>query len=142
MKDFDFVLTNEEYGQLNNEYHKILNTQPHFDTTQLNTLIKVVQNNNFQMPLTLQNQILDLLLNAKQILDIITQNNNIANTNLSNNPFQLIQNLSQISYQLNSFTFKNAYQILYSKANNLIIKTINLISEYFSNKNLKIYKFI
>ncbi|MBQ7798097.1 MAG: hypothetical protein IJ371_03140, partial [Clostridia bacterium] len=59
-----------------------------------------------------------------------------------NNPFALIAHLSQLSKQLNSYTLKSAYQIISLKSNDLILKSINEISNYFANKNLKIFKFI
>lgn len=142
MDSIDFVFNDNQYQQLRNEYQKTLTPTTKTHITLLNNIIETLKCNNFQMPLSLQNQILSNLSNAKQILEILNTTSTPTIPINPNNPFALIAHLSQLSKQLNSYTLKSAYQIISLKSNDLILKSINEISNYFANKNLKIFKFI
>lgn len=137
----DFIFNNFNYEQLQKGYNKQLKADD-FCINHLNSLIKVLENSHFQMPLSLQNTILNTLLNAQQILDILYKNHSYSNLTLQNNPFELIKHLNEISLTLNSHTLKSVYQILYLKSNNLILEAIKQISNYFSSKKIKIFHFI
>lgn len=141
MSNDNFIFNLNQYNKLQQGYNKVL-TPNNFSLSILNSLIKSLENNNFQLPLNLQNSILNTLLSAKEILNLLHKETSYKSSNLQNNPFNLIYNLSIISINLNSHTLKSAYQILYLKANNLILEAIKQISNHFSNKSFKIFKFI
>ena len=141
MSNDNFIFNLNQYNKLQQGYNKAL-TPNNFSLSILNSLIKSLENNNFQLPLNLQNSILNTLLSAKEILNLLHKETSYKSSNLQNNPFNLIYNLSIISINLNSHTLKSAYQILYLKANNLILEAIKQISNHFSNKSFKIFKFI
>ena len=141
MSNDNFIFNLNQYNKLQQGYNKVL-TPNNFSISILNSLIKSLENNNFQLPLNLQNSILNTLLSAKEILNLLHKETSYKSSNLQNNPFNLIYNLSIISINLNSHTLKSAYQILYLKANNLILEAIKQISNHFSNKSFKIFKFI
>lgn len=137
----DFIFNNFDYKQLQKEYNKQLKVD-NFCINYLNCIIKTLENNNFQMPLNLQNSVLNTLSNAQQILNLLYKKNSCSTLNLQNNPFELIKHLNKISLALNSHTLKSAYQILYLKSNNLILDATNQICNYFSNKKIRIFHFI
>ena len=136
------LFSDAEYEALKSAYNNILHSNSAECLSYLNGILKVLENNNFQMPLTLQNEILADLSQAKQILGILCVDNVCSNLNLNGNIFTLLFYLSHLSSLLNSHTIKSANQILHLKTNNLIINCINKISKYFKNKNLKLFKFI
>ena len=141
MDNIDFVFSEAEYDKLNREYSKQFVPDVSRPISYLNGLIEQVEKNSFQMPLTLQNKILNNLLSAKQILNILHRNNAIKSFTVQNNPFALIEQLSTLTLELNHFTLKSPYQILSLKAVNILLEAIKQISNYFSNKKLKIFKF-
>jgi len=141
MDNIDFVFSEAEYDKLNREYSKQLVPDISRPISCLNGLVEQVEKNSFQMPLTLQNKILNNLLSAKQILNILHRNNTIESFTVQNNPFTLIEQLSTLTLELNHFTLKSPYQVLSLKAVNILLKAIKQISYYFSNKKLKIFKF-
>ena len=89
----------------------------------LNSIILSLKDNSFQLPIKIQNSCLDKLLQAKELLNILrnSYHGNTNSLNLSNNPFSLIYDLSEIVYDLNKNTFKNIHQIISAKTNNLLI---------------------
>jgi len=135
MKDFDNILTDEQYSTLQQEYYKVSHPQNNCCLDLLNSIIATLETNGFMMPLKIQNQILNTLYGAQQILSILYNNFSFKPLNTSNNPFQLIYHLSQLSNLLtNIHKFKSPYYILNIKANQYIIKCISDISQYFIAK--------
>lgn len=144
MNYFDFIFNDNEYNKLKNEYDKLLSNNTDNCLAKLNNLIKLLEINSFDMPIDLQNSVLDLLLQAQNILKIINTESkpNKIPSPQSTNIFTLIKQLCELSVELNSHTLKSAYQIICLKSNNFILNAINKISAYFENKKLKIFKFI
>lgn len=142
MNDIDFIFTNKQYETLRKEYTFALTPNLKSCTETLNTLIKIIENQPFNLSINLQTSVHNTLLNAKQILDIISPTNNTIDLNLSHNCFELIHQLTEISIKLTSHSFKSPYQTLCLKSNNLILFAIKEISNYFANKKLKMYKFM
>ena len=137
----NLVFSEAQYKQLQQEYSKQI---PAFCTdplNKLNSIISVLKINNFQLPLELQNNSINKLSQAKELLNILNSSDNYNNINLSNNPFCIISYLTEISIDLNKYNLKNIYQIICIKSNSLILETINQISNYFKNKNIKILKY-
>jgi len=137
----NFVFTEEQYKKLQQEY---LKQTPQFNReliAKLNCIIKTLENNSFQLPIELQNASLNKLLQAKELLNILYIDNSTTSLTLPNNPFALINLLTQISIDLNLYSLENIYKIISIKANNLILETIGQISNYFKDKNIKIFKF-
>ena len=134
MNEIDFIFNNNQYNKLKQEYDKFLNPKTEFCISALTSIINKLHINSFQLPLNLQNQILDKLLRAQEILNIIHLTHPSSQIKFLNNPFNLIYNLITLSIQLNSYSFKSPYQILYLKSNDLISQSIQQISNYFMNK--------
>ena len=138
--DMDLIYSDKVYSKLNQEYKKLLTPNTSVSLEHLNIVINELQTNGFQMPLVLQNKILNYLNQSKQILDILypstAQNSKI---HFTNNPFNLICHLTIISIQLSSIELKSAYQMLQLKSNNFILKSIKEMSNYFMNKKIKLF---
>lgn len=130
----DFILSDYQYANLKSEYDKQITTDPTAPISLLNSIIKSLENNGFLMPINLQKIILSNLLQAQQLLQILNSTNKHSSIQLKNNPFSLIYHLSILSNQLTSHPFKSAYQLIYLKANNLIIKSISQVCGYFIKK--------
>ena len=141
MKNIDFIFDENDYRHLKKEYDKNLAIDANI-AYDLNRLTLTLESNNFQMPIMLQNDILNTLSQALDILNILHPGVKGHPQHLNNNIFEFINVLSQISIKLNSHSIKSAYQILYLKTNDLLLDCINKISKHFSNKKLKIFRFI
>lgn len=131
----NFIFTSSQYEQLKKEYEQVLQPNPTASLSLLNGIIKRLENNSFQMPLHLQNTIINNLFQAQQTLQILNPNHNLSSSlQFKNNVFSLLYYLSMLSNQLTSHLYKSAYQTIYLKSNNLIIKSITQISLYFTKK--------
>ena len=133
MKDFDFILSDEQYSKLQNEYNSSLKSTTEFCVRHLNSIISTLQINGFKMPITFQNKILTQLIESQQILNIIFIDTYTTPLNLNNNPLKLLYELALLSSNLNSYSIKSPYQILFLKTNALIIDCIMQILKQFSN---------
>lgn len=132
MKNFDNILTEQQYSNLQQEYSKVLRPEDHDCLDLINGIISALEINGFMMPLKMQNELQNTLRNAQQILNISHQKSSAIPLNISNNPFALIHQLSLLSNKLTSiYEFKSPYYILNSKANHFVIKCIEDISKYF-----------
>ena len=135
MDNFNNILRPEQYTKLQQEYSKIL-TPPLDDCINLlNNIISSLETQGFGMPLRLQNQTLNTLNHARQILEISHQSKPLQKIKISNSPLELIYQLSNLSIKLTSYNyFKSPYQILNFKTNNLIMDCILNILRYFIKK--------
>lgn len=139
----DIILFSDaEYLALKSAYDSIPRPNSIECLNYLNGILQILENNSFQMPLILQNDIFSDLSKAKQILEILCIDNSYSHLNCDRNVFALISHLSHLSFLLTTNTIKSATQTLHLKVNNLIVGCINKIAEYFKNKNLKLFKFI
>lgn len=136
------IFSDDIYTKLQQAYKdKLTPDKP--NTNLLTSIITTLQTSNFQLPTTLQNNVLHNLSHAKEILDIIynpTPSKPQPLTN--NNPFQLIHHLTTLSLTLTSHNIKSPYQTICLKSNQLILKTIHDISDYFINKHFKCFKYL
>jgi len=137
----NLVFSETQYKKLQQEYSKQIPTFCPKSINKLNSIISSLKINGFQLPIELQNNSLNKLAQAKELLNILHISNTCNDISLSDNPFDIISSLSEISIDLNRYNLKNIYQIICIKSNNLILETINQISNYFKNKNIKIFKY-
>ena len=142
MNDLDFIFDKNEYKLLKNAYDKKIAPHPEDIINKINNLIESLKNNSFQMPLYLQNDILNNLLQVQNILYILHKQDPNQSQPIKNSLFDFMYNISNISMLLNSHIIKSPYQVLYLKANNLLLQCLNKILKYFTEKTLKIFKFI
>lgn len=143
MNDFDFVFSEEQYKLLSAKYDKILCPDLTGPANSLGNAITLLENNNFQMPLDLQNKVLNQLLQAQQLLQILFPQKPTPSPNTApNNPFYLISILGQSSVNLRNPAMNTPYQIIAAKFNSTILDSINNIAKYFKNKQIKIFKHI
>ena len=133
MNDF-YLFSDAQYNLLQQKYAQQLSPRANNTLNKLNQIIDQLYTHSFNMPLRLQNTILNLLQQAKQALEISCQPQTYTRLNISNSPFQLIFVLGQIAQDLNTYNTKCAYQILYAKSNYFIIDAICKISNYFLKK--------
>jgi hypothetical protein len=137
MNEIDFIFTNEQYAKLKQEYNNLLTPSTQSCISTLISIVNKLHINSFGLSLSIQNQIINKLSQALQILNILHTSNPPSKTNLINNPFSLIYNLANLSIQLNTHILKSPYQMLCLKANDLILQSIQQIANYFINKNIK-----
>lgn len=142
MNDYDCVLSNEQYDKLNEAYSASLHEKTSGILIDIESFIHTLEQNGFGLPRKLQAEILSHLTHAKQILNLLHDQPFHKTELFETNPFHLIALLTELSIKLNSHTLKSAYQILFIKTNNIILECIKIISAHFSNKTLKIFKYM
>ncbi|MBQ8522507.1 MAG: hypothetical protein IJ458_02445 [Clostridia bacterium] len=142
MDNIDYIFTDKEYDTLNKKYSQALKPCACDCINELSSVINELESNSFQTPLNTQNKVLSNLYQSKKTLELLHKNVTTKNIKFSHNPFNLIYHLNNISTKLNSHTIKSPYQIIYLKSNEFILKSINILCEYFMSKNIKIFKFI
>lgn len=142
MNNFDYIFTPEQYEQLNQAYSKKLYQNTSSISIDLNSVVTTLEKHGFNLPAKLQTKIQNNLLQAKEILHLVYIADSTHSITINNNPFQLISILASISNRLNSYTIKSTYQVLFLKANELIISSIEIIANNFANKSIKIFKYI
>ena len=141
MKDTDFIFTNEQYTKLQYEYQRLLTPNQSSIISTLNSIIRALQHNSFQMPTNLQREVLQTLSNAQQILSIVYQSKISPSPQFINNPYSLIYHLTNMAIELTSISLKCPYQIIMLKANSLVLQSIQSICSCFLDKNAKIFRF-
>ena len=140
----NFIFTEQQYLQLKNAYEHFMGISPETILSDISSLISLLEYNNFNLPLILQNKVLNNLSTAYEIISVVF-NDKPTHQQIQmhhQNPFNLIKPLCQISINLTKYEFKSPYQIILLKANNFILKCIDIVCDYFSNKPLKTLKFM
>ncbi len=134
----DFIFSEEQYQQLKEAYNHAFFASNLQDLINIKSLLNAAERVCFYLPQTLRKIVQSNLSITSRLLNIIILNPCKQSTKISphNNPFYLINLLCTISQQLTTSAPKSPYQIIYLKANNLILNCINEISNYFFKKTL------
>lgn len=132
----DFIFSEEQYSQLKKAYNDALFANKHHNLVDTKSLIYAAEQFCFYLPSPLRKILKNNLNTADRLLNIIIigRAKQPTKTMPNNNPFYLINLLCTISQQLTTNAPKSPYQIIYLKANNLILNCIDEISNYFFKK--------
>lgn len=146
----DYILSNNIYEQMNEEYSKILldtNIEDIFKQLQFskNSLLNLNKSN-------LSNDVVNSLNNTVSIIDNITDslsiafkpNSNSSNTDYTSNIFEIIKSLLEIIQNINNiFTRKNRItQVILSNATKSLTNSLIEITNALTKSKITIYKYI
>lgn len=141
MFKFGDVFENRIYDQMSKEFNFTPLPSPQ---QSIHEIEQDILSNSINLPQQINQQILNLISQLKNIFEIINPNFTIKPyTPLQpKNIFNLISRLSNLISELNFPSPKGAIKILYEKSIQIANKIIKIICSHFQNYSVKIFKYM